>query len=276
MCGIVFERKRADVHNITFCSTNCRNLYMKNNNPNPIKEKIKVECAICNEQFVVNKAKYENQDNFFCSRKCYNDYRHIHYNKDKIYNYQNLIVDCAQCGKELKTCSYDISNRNNLFCSQECYWEHRRNNYSKLYFINNLSSKETKPEKLVREYLENKNIKYYQNLPMFRRYYVDFYLKDYKTIIEVNGDYWHSNPKIYSDNKKTLNEFQEYKIQKDIDRENYIRSKGYNIYVIWECDIYENLEYYMGDILDCIKIDNKKNPQRLHAMPFCDEQKVKI
>jgi G:T-mismatch repair DNA endonuclease (very short patch repair protein)/endogenous inhibitor of DNA gyrase (YacG/DUF329 family) len=258
MCKKEFKRKKINVHNLTFCSINCRNNYIKNNNPNPSKNKIAVKCLICNKDFAVNEAKYNSQDNLFCSRKCYNNYRHIYYNKKQIYNYQGLIVNCVQCGKEFKTCSYDFKSRNNLFCSQECYWKHRKLNYSECYFIDNLSLRETNPERLVREYLENNNIKFYQNLPMFRKYYVDFYLKDYKTIIEVYGDYWHGNPKIYGENKKYLNENQEDRKQKDVEREIYIKSKGYNIYIIWECDIYNNLEYYMGNILNYIISDNKK------------------
>jgi len=256
-CKTIFARKRIDVKNITFCSTECRNNYMKNNNPNPQKEKILVKCSTCNKEFGVNEAKANNQDNFFCSRECYNNYRSIYYNKEQIYNYQDLIVQCVQCGKSFKTCEFDIKTRNNLFCSPECYWEHRKENYSELYFISDLSIKETKPERLVREYLESNNIIYKQNCPMFRRYYVDFYLKDYRTIIEVYGDYWHSNPNIYGKDKRPLNDIQVLQKQRDIEREQYIVSKGFELYIIWESDINKNLEYYMGDILSCIK-NNKQ------------------
>jgi len=258
MCKTIFTRKRVDVKSMTFCSEECRNLYMKNNNPNPTKDKIIVYCSTCQNEVGVNEAKYNNQGNFFCSRECYNQYRSFYYNKEQIYNYQDLVVECTQCGKPFKTCNFDIKSRNNLFCSPECYWGHRKDNYSELYFIGDLSIRETKPERLVREYLESNNIKYKQNCPMFRRYYVDFYLKDYRTIIEVYGDYWHSNPNIYGEDKKLLNNIQELQKQRDIKREQYIRSKkDFQFYIIWESDINKNLEYYMGDILSCMK-NNKQ------------------
>jgi len=257
-CKAIFIRKRIDVKTLTFCSKECRNNYMKNNNPNPKKEKIIVQCVTCKKEFGINEAKSNIQDNFFCSRECYNNYRSVYYNKEQIYNYQDLNVQCTQCGKSFKTCNFDIENRNNLFCSPECYWNHRKDNYSEVYFIGDLSIRETKPERLVREYLESNNIKYKQNCPMFRRYYVDFYLKDYRTIIEVYGDYWHSNPNIYGEGKKPLNDIQRLQKQRDIERELYIQSKNdFQFYIIWESDIYKNLEYYMGDILSRMR-NNKQ------------------
>jgi len=36
----------------------------------------------------------------------------------------------------------------------------------------------------------------------FRRFHVDFLLKDSKTVIECDGEYWHLNPKIRERDKR--------------------------------------------------------------------------
>lgn len=61
---------------------------------------------------------------------------------------------------------------------------------------------------MVREYLESHCIKHVQECPMFRKYYADFYLPKHKSVIEVYGDYWHANPRIYGEDKTPLNDQQ--------------------------------------------------------------------
>jgi len=64
-------------------------------------------------------------------------------------------------------------------------------------------------------------------------------------IIEINGDYWHANPKIYSSdfivlkntsNEKTANYIWEY----DKRKINNAINRGYEVKVFWESDIKEN------------------------------------
>lgn len=85
---------------------------------------------------------------------------------------------------------------------------------------------------------------YINDLP----YYVDFYLPKYNLIIEVNGTYWHADPRKYieedvltfkkgkSSMKTTAKEIWEY----DKNRCNRIKNKGYNLKIFWEFDIYNN------------------------------------
>ena len=69
-------------------------------------------------------------------------------------------------------------------------------------------------------------------------YRVDGYCKETNTIYEFHGDYWHGNPDVYlSDeinktNKRTMGELYENTIQ----REQALRSLGYNLVVIWESE----------------------------------------
>ncbi len=60
-------------------------------------------------------------------------------------------------------------------------------------------------------------------------------------IIEVNGDYWHANPKLYKEND-LIRRFGGYVKagdiwKKDLERNHYIEKLGYKVLVIWEDEI---------------------------------------
>lgn len=72
---------------------------------------------------------------------------------------------------------------------------------------------------------------------------IGYYVCDFvigKTIIEVQGDYWHGNPRIYESNK--LNFTQRKNIQRDKAKFTYLTNKGYNVICIWEYDIHNNMK----------------------------------
>lgn len=174
-----------------------------------------------------------------------------------MYNFQGIYTDCEVCDKRMKTSNWHIGNRNHLFCSQECYWKHRSEFYSEFYYdrVLNDTRKETRPERAVREWLDNKNIKYKQECGFLRKYFVDFYLPDYKIILEVFGDYWHVNPEIYDthfndDNKTPMNDYQKDLIDSQYDekRKRELESYGYPVHILWEKDIVENLDEAIKEI----------------------------
>jgi len=86
---------------------------------------------------------------------------------------------------------------------------------------------------------------------MYDRFVVDFYLPDYNIVIEVQGDYWHGNPKIYGNdvNLKPLTEKQLKTKEKDNYKYNFLTDKQHIVYMIWETDIYE-------DVTECLKFLN--------------------
>lgn len=98
--------------------------------------------------------------------------------------------------------------------------------------------------------LENKVIGYLNELNIsiitqfkFDDYYhaYDILINDTNIIIEVNGDFWHGNPKIYKSDDY-LN-FPNYKVKvedlwkKDKLNYEYAKNRGYNVVVLWESDI---------------------------------------
>ena len=116
---------------------------------------------------------------------------------------------------------------------------------------------ETHIERLIREWLDEHHIRYIQEFGFLRKYYLDFYIPDYKTVIEAYGDYWHSNPAIYdvynNDNSKIALTNQQIKSKswiKDKERKNEIEQYGYKVYELWETDIHNSLNEIMKNIFN--------------------------
>lgn len=269
-CHEIFYKRMVDVRKNTLCCKECRNEWVKNNNPNPPKKRIEVECEVCNTKIKVTPSKHKKQKHFLCSRKCYSLHRKKKYKGERIYNYQNKYIQCEQCNKEFKTSSWYLDSKNDLFCTQECYWKYRKENYTEKYYKNDLNSlrKETNPERKVRETLNAFGILFEQEKPFFKKYYADFYLPKTKSIIEVNGDYWHANPKYYGSesNKKPLNEMQKRSIKRDQDRLKDFEKYGFRVFFIWEDEINRNVELYLKKILDEI-YDKKESATTARQAP---------
>ena len=84
----------------------------------------------------------------------------------------------------------------------------------------------------------------YENNSQVGRYNVDFIDKQTNQIIEVYGDYWHCNPKIYNDDyyhpyyKITAKERRKL----DETRINYLTSLGYDVKIVWESELDKFIE----------------------------------
>lgn len=70
----------------------------------------------------------------------------------------------------------------------------------------------------------------------------DFGNKDKRILIEINGDYWHGNPKFYGKNKRQLNETQLNKKKIDKKKQSFAKEYGFKLLTFWEYDIYNNEE----------------------------------
>lgn len=107
--------------------------------------------------------------------------------------------------------------------------------------MSQIHSKDTKPEELVRKYLFSKGFRYRKNdarLPGKP----DIVLPKYKTVIFINGCFWHKHEGCkYFVWPKNNAEFWKEKIEKNADRDdkNYklLEKAGWNIIIIWECEL---------------------------------------
>ncbi len=103
-----------------------------------------------------------------------------------------------------------------------------------------IKGKNTKPEELVRKYLFSQGFRYRKNdkkLPGTP----DIVLPKYRTVIFVNGCFWHHHDCRYFKWPATNPDFWKKKIEDNVsrDKRNYekLKSDGWNVIVIWECEI---------------------------------------
>ena len=99
---------------------------------------------------------------------------------------------------------------------------------------------------IVKKWLGEHNIKYEYQYHLDGKFYPDFYLPDKNIILEVQGDYWHANPKIYSADK--LDERQKKHIIRDKRKFGYYKHKGIKYYELWGLDIKQDIDSLMKTI----------------------------
>lgn len=109
------------------------------------------------------------------------------------------------------------------------------------YNMSRIKSKDTKPEEIVRKYLFAHGFRYRKNdkrLPGTP----DIVLPKYKTVIFVNGCFWHGHKQCrYFVIPKSNTKFWVDKINKNIDRDATNIDKlillGWNVITVWECEL---------------------------------------
>jgi very-short-patch-repair endonuclease len=75
----------------------------------------------------------------------------------------------------------------------------------------------------------------------------DFYLPEYNILIEVDGDFYHCNPKFY---KFPVCKTQEINIKNDQEKNKWAKENGYQLLRFWEHDINNNIKYVKQTLLE--------------------------
>jgi very-short-patch-repair endonuclease len=80
----------------------------------------------------------------------------------------------------------------------------------------------------------------------------DFVVTDNKKVIEFNGDMWHANPKIYSENDivPILGITAKQIWKKDEERAKFLEENGWQLKVIWESEFKKNKNKSIEDSLE--------------------------
>lgn len=107
--------------------------------------------------------------------------------------------------------------------------------------MSRIKGKDTKPEMLVRKFLFSNGFRYRlhdKKLPGKP----DLVLAKYKTVIQVHGCFWHGHKGCkYFVIPKTRTKWWKEKIEGNIERdqiaEKELKSEGWKIIVIWECEL---------------------------------------
>lgn len=107
--------------------------------------------------------------------------------------------------------------------------------------MSHVRSKNTKPEMLVRRFLFAHGFRFRIHVTILPGK-PDIVLRKYKTIIFVNGCFWHGheNCRIYSFPKSNV-EFWKNKIERNKERDLreriQLRSMGWHVILLWECQL---------------------------------------
>ena len=121
-----------------------------------------------------------------------------------------------------------------------------------------ISGKNTMPEILVRKYLFAHGFRFRVNDKRFPGT-PDIVLPKYKTIIFVNGCFWHGHENCKAAHLPDSNKYYwENKIAKNIERDKKVQNQlsrmGYRIFIIWECQLKpKRLETTLSQLIDDIK-----------------------
>ena len=117
--------------------------------------------------------------------------------------------------------------------------EHRSWNMSRI------KSKDTTPERIVRSFLHRNGFRFrlhVKDLPGKP----DIVLPKYKTVVEVRGCYWHRHEGCKDSTTPSTNtEFWQKKFAENVARdkrtEQDLKSLGWNVIVVWECEVKRNI-----------------------------------
>lgn len=237
-CGERYTVSKSDSLESVYCSRECTNAGIS------IRADVVVTCCYCQETF--SKKKHKVREMNFCKKECSTQWSSEN-------NNLQVSKECVTCKKPYVVSKSRENTAKN--CSKKCHtvWlseyyfktekgkEHLRANGIKSHL--NRKYSDTRPERILREALESKNIEFISQYPMYDKFIVDFYLPKENIVIEVNGDYWHGNPLFYGNGEdlKPLTDKQIKQKKKDKSRKAYLEKCGHEFHVLWENDIYKNL-----------------------------------
>mgnify|MGYP004466700509 CR=1 FL=1 len=129
--------------------------------------------------------------------------------------------------------------------------DHRSWNMSRIRSSNTKIEIEVRSWLFKEEFRFRKNDKRYPGKP-------DVVLPRYRTVIFVNGCFWHRHEGCkYATTPKTKTDYWIEKFNRNIENDkkhkNQLEEMGWNVIVVWECELKKNFEDTMNKIVDCLK-----------------------
>jgi len=121
--------------------------------------------------------------------------------------------------------------------------------------MSRIRSKNTRPEIIVRKYLFSRGLRYRINYNIPGK--PDVVFPGEKIAVFVHGCFWHLHGCKYSTFPKTNVSFWENKLKKNKERdriiEEQLNAEGWNVYIVWECELKENRGKCLEKVLKYIK-----------------------
>ncbi len=125
--------------------------------------------------------------------------------------------------------------------------------------MSRVKGKETTPEIIVRKYLFSRGLRYRKNLKTLPGT-PDIVLPKYKTVVLVNGCFWHGHKDCKLAHLPATNlDYWEKKIADNVERDERKRQEleklGYKVLIVWQCQLKtivrsDNLEKLYSDIIN--------------------------
>ena len=231
---------------------------------------VKTICDYCGKDMISRPDEYKSKKNHYCSQSCYWKHKSEIIPKGESNPYYSRIdTTCTNCGKDIKITPYQNNIKNSYgdnhnFCSQKCYWEYRSKYYvgdksvsantvftperlekMRLTILENCRNSKRFDSKIqlkINQVLDDMNIRYEREY-VIGYFAIDNYLSEYNLMIEVMGDYWHTSPLKYNEDKYMINEMQQKGLQHDKQKHTYIKNhRNIEILYLWEYDIDNNIQ----------------------------------
>jgi len=185
-----------------------------------------MNCKYCNKEF---HRTYPSDTQTFCSRKCVTQWQSKNLKGLNSPKNKRIVKSCEYCGKEFIARGHRIKEGRGKFCSSRCWGIQARVNMRK-------GNKETDIEKKLREGMEIEGMEFEREKPIGRIAVVDFLIKG-KLIVQADGDYWHSLPKM---------------IEKDHRQDKILKEMGYVILRFLGSKIKEDVNGCIKEIRDTV------------------------
>lgn len=132
-------------------------------------------------------------------------------------------------------------DRIEVFISELIYMVDKFSKETRSYVMSQVKGKDTKPEILVRKYLFSKGLRFRKN---DKRYLgtPDIVLPKYRTVVFVNGCFWHLHEGCkYASIPKSNVDFWEKKLygnrERDKRNQKKLESMGWTVIIVWECQL---------------------------------------
>ncbi len=129
--------------------------------------------------------------------------------------------------------------------------------------MSHIRSTNSKPEEIVRKYLFSKGLRYRKNVKTLPGK-PDIVLKKYKTVVFVNGCFWHMHDCGRFVMPSSNTDYWSKKIEGNVERDRrntaQLESLGWRVIVIWECQLKKKIrENELAKLYDDIL--NNQKPQ---------------
>lgn len=267
-CGKVFSRQLGDYNRTKhhFCNQACQAEYRHN---------IAYEdrsCKICGS--VMHVAKRSKQR--FCSNGCQAEWQKVQVGELNP-RFNRVSVTCTWCGKEILEFPCKVRDFEHHFCDEKCrrawyahIWSQQDEwkKESRLRAVDVLASgvisfTKSAPQVAVNAMLDKMDVGYINEYDC-KYFAMDNYLTQSGLMIEVMGDFWHTNPIVY---QRARYEKQIDRIKSDRAKQTYVLNQyGVRILYLWEKDIKEHPDVCKSLIKSYI--DNKGQLENYHSFNY--------